>query len=122
MGLRKPTQMKRRTVDTTGRVIVPTEPGVPVTSVRRVHIVVPEQPQIFLCVAPQEHWEGDIAGVDDSGTTPSAIAHGRTFQWPEVDGGAVYKFKIRADQTISAMCDRGLASLTVICEYCEKDR
>lgn len=115
--LRKPTQIKRRTVTRVGREIVPIEAS-DVNLVRRVTIFTPPTPPVYFAIGPQEVIEGDLEGVDDAGSLPEDIGKDRSFQWAPILGSGV-PFLIRADQHVSAVAENGVATLSVIIEYLE---
>lgn len=116
--LRKPTQLKRRTFTRLGLEIVPREAGAPEGALRRVTIYVPTEPVCYFAIGPQEPIEGDLEGVDDAGADPEDIGRDRSYQWAPITGVAV-PILIRADQTIAASADKGLATLGVVIEYLE---
>lgn len=121
MKLRKPTVIKRRTIGPTGRVVVPPEPDAPPGGVRRVQLVLPHNPEVYVAIEPSEPWEGDLPGVDDAGTRPEDVAYGRVHQFPWLLGGWVYKFCLRPEQALVALTERNYAMVTVICEYLTED-
>lgn len=118
MSLRKPTQMRRRTVlQNPGRIIVHPEKGAAVSAVRHVTIMLPASPVVHLAIGPYHELPGDIDGVDDAGSLPDDIAQGRVYQWPQADPDHDLCLDIRADQHISAFSTDGLAFVSVIIEY-----
>lgn len=134
MGLRKHTQIVRRSVSMTGRtvydldgtvagsthVIVGPEQDAPSPSaIRRITVSVPESPTVYLALGPQiTLGDGtDLAGVDDAGATPEDIANSRDYQWPTPDAGRDFVFEILPDQWLAAKSSDGVADLTVVIEY-----
>ena len=119
MSLRKDTELRRRTVDTTGKVIVGPEKDADSTAVRCVQVVIPESVEVSIAIGPQQLPDDGTAvkGVDDAGAYPADIAEGRIYQWPEPDAGNTYSFRIRAGQWVAAMAKESYTLLTVIVEY-----
>ncbi len=115
--LRKPTQLKRRTVTRTGREIVPIEGG-DANLLRRVTIFVPASPTVYFAIGPQESIEGDLKGVDNAGADTDDIGRDRSFQWAPLNNIGV-PFLIRADQHVSASAANDLAVMGVLIEYLE---
>jgi hypothetical protein len=136
MKLRKHTEWKRRTVDQTGRIILPPEYDAPdAMALRHVQLILPDSPQVAVAIGPTPQFtgttmedlklylenlqaKGDILGIDDVGSTPDDIADGRPFQWPEPQGGATYYgFHLAAGQWLAAMAIEGFAKVSMIVEY-----
>jgi len=118
--LRKLTQTRRRLVTERGRVILgPEEGAASEMLVRRVTLSIPETPAIAVAIGPYEALGTDLHGLDDVGTTPRDIAHGRPHHWCPLDGGRDYLFEILAPQHISVMAFEGQAKIGMIVEYLE---
>jgi hypothetical protein len=118
--LYKPTEMKRRTVPPTGRVLLHAAPDAPELSHRRVLILMPTSPGVSLVVGPNDKLTdpSDIPGIDDSGADPEDIAEGRFYQWPEAAGaGEIIKIHLAPENWISAMSREGMANVALVVEY-----
>lgn len=120
--LRKPTQMKRRTVTQVARVILGPEKGAGEGAIRHVTVSLPENPGVAMVIGPQESLPSDICGIDDSGATPEDVAFSRAFQWPEPDAGRDHCFNLLPNQWVAAMALEGLAKIAIIVEYCTEPR
>lgn len=121
--LRRNTELLRRTVSQTPRVIVGPETGALETAERCIEVHVPEGVTIALAIGPHpeavktDPEQGAVHGVDDAGARPSDITDGRVHQWPELSGGQSYTFTIRAGQWLTAAAHEGLAHLAVSVQY-----
>jgi len=119
--LRKGSELKRRTVLTTGRVILFPETDAPPGSYREVVLTLPEDAVVSVAIGPQRLSDpADLRGVDDAGATPEDIAEGRYFQWPQPAPGVVHKFRLLPEQWIAAMSQDGIADTTLYIEYLEE--
>jgi len=91
----------------------------PAGSFRRVLIILPESPSVSLVIGPMSLSDAsDIAGIDDSGATPSDIADGRSYQWPApASAGEVLKVHLTPENWIAAISHEGMANIALIVEY-----
>jgi len=104
MKLRLPTTIDRAAVSQEWREIVGPEKGAPDTAVRRVQIMVPENPEIYL----SHHNDTDkLYGVN------------RTYKGPPCRPNATVEISILAGQALYAATKIGNATMTIICEYVE---
>ena len=118
MGLRKGSEIKRRTVTEVGRVIVHPEEGAAANAVRRVTVILPESPPVALALGPMElSSSADLPGIDNAGARPEDVAEGRAFQWPEPDAGQEICIHVLPHQWFAAISTMGFAKVTVLVEY-----
>lgn len=116
--IRKGSELKRRTVMPTGRVILSPELSAPDGSYRKVVVTLPENPQVSLVIGPMTLSDpADLKGVDDAGATPQDIAEGRFFQWPEPSSQTRQQYTLLPHQWLAAMSTDGIAGITVYVEY-----
>jgi len=104
MKLRKETTIERAAVSQEWRAIVGPESGVAPTSVRRVQLMVPAEPEIYLS---QHHDADKVYGVN------------RTYKGPPVRPNATVEISILAGQGLYAATKIGNAVVTVITEHVE---
>jgi hypothetical protein len=104
MRLRKPSIWFRATVDQQSRVAVtPEEPeiGNP-HAIRRVRVVVPGSPNVFVCVDP----------------APADINTNRgPYIWPMATENYPTEILLRPEQSLALVAEIGLAQVSIIIEY-----
>lgn len=110
--LYKDTVSLRCTLSQEARVILGPETGnAPPGSYRRVQIVVPDSPVVYLGIdmPVQEKFE-------DEGVGPN-----RNYVLPRLQPGQSTKVRLGPKQTLTASADAGLAFVTLLCEYIVED-
>lgn len=109
MKLYRKTQMQRATLVQEARVILEAEQSAPELSYRRVQILVPPSPPMYLGIDthPQQ-------GFEDGGIGPN-----RTYKVPPLPPGQAVIVRLLPEQTLMAMSEEGLCFTSLIIEFIE---
>ncbi len=101
--LYKKTWNDRITLTQELRYVLEAEPvdGLPPGSMRRVQIVVPPEPKVYMKI------DGD----------PNAVGPNRTYKMPTLAPGAMIRFELMPEQCIIMAADNGFAEVSIIVEY-----
>lgn len=102
MKLRKQTTIERAGISQEWREVVSQEVGVPEGTTRRIQIMVPAEPEIYL---------SHLQDVD------KVYGVNRTYKGPPVRPNATVEIEIRSEQSLFMATKIGSAVVTVITEY-----
>lgn len=101
MRLYAPTIARRATVTQEIRVVLEPDPGAPPGSIRRVQIVVPSEPKLYI-------------GFD---VDPAKLGPGYVKRLPELAPGQLVKFELQPQQSVVLAADIGMASPSIFVEH-----
>lgn len=99
--LRKKTQILRETVVQEARVILPPEHDAPPGSVRRVQVLIPPSPTVFM----------------DEDVTPEELGPNKNYKMPTMAPGARLVFYLLPEQWLVANAAERFANISIVCEY-----